>query len=65
MGSSPDWVKPKSIKLVFVAFSAKHPALRRKSKDWLAGNQDNASEWGVMSIHRRLFPVLVVDSFLH
>jgi hypothetical protein len=30
--------------------SAKHAALRRKSKDWLAGNQDNVSEWGDMSI---------------
>jgi hypothetical protein len=28
-------------------FSAKHAALRRKSKDWLARNQDNVSEWGV------------------
>ena len=25
-------------------FSAKHAALRRKSKDWLARNQDNVSE---------------------
>ena len=25
-------------------FSAKHTALRRKSKDWLAWNQDNVSE---------------------
>ena len=29
---------------------AKHAALRRKSKDWLARNQDNVSEWGNMSI---------------
>ena len=25
-------------------FSSKHAALRRKSKDWLARNQDNVSE---------------------
>jgi hypothetical protein len=25
---------------------AKHAALRRKSEDWLAWNQDNVSEWG-------------------
>ena len=25
---------------------AKHTALRRTSKDWLARNQDNVSEWG-------------------
>jgi len=31
-------------------FSAKHTVLRRKSKDWLAQNQDNVSEWGDMSI---------------
>ena len=30
-------------------FSAKHTVLRRKSKDWLTRNQDNVSEWGVMS----------------
>jgi hypothetical protein len=29
-------------------FSAKHATLRRKSKDWLAGNQDNVSEWSDM-----------------
>ena len=27
------------------SFSAKHAALRSKSKDWLARNQDNVSEW--------------------
>jgi hypothetical protein len=26
--------------------SAKHTALRRKSKDWLAQNQENMFEWG-------------------
>ena len=30
-------------------------ALRRKSKDWLARNQDNVSEWGDMSIRGLLF----------
>ena len=36
-------------------FSAKHAALRRKSKDWLARNQDSISELGDMSIRRLLF----------
>ena len=36
-------------------FSAKHATLRRKSKDWLAWNHDNLSEWSNMSIHRLLF----------
>ena len=36
--------------------SAKHTALRRKSKDWLAQNQENVFEWGRdMSIRGLLF----------
>jgi hypothetical protein len=30
-------------------------ALRRKSKDWLAQNQNNVSEWSDMSTCRLLF----------
>ena len=30
-------------------FSAKHAACRRKSKDWLARNQNNVSQWMDMS----------------
>jgi len=33
-------VKPKTIKLVFVASLLSMQYLRRKSKDWLAWNQD-------------------------
>ena len=29
-------------------FSARHVALRRKGKDWLARNQDPVSEWELM-----------------
>jgi hypothetical protein len=36
-------------------FSAKHTALMRKSKEWLARNQDYLSEWGYMSIRGLLF----------
>jgi hypothetical protein len=36
-------------------FSAKYAALRRKSKDWLARNQNNVSEWSDMSIRGLLF----------
>jgi hypothetical protein len=36
-------------------FSAKHAALRRKSKDWLTQNQYNVSEWGNVSIRGLLF----------
>ena len=40
------WFKPwsgqtKDYKIGICCFSAKHAALRRKSKDWLAQNQDN------------------------
>ena len=35
--------------------SAKHVALRRKGKNWLARNQNNASEWGDMSSRGLLF----------
>jgi len=35
--------------------SAKHTALRRKSKDHLARNQDNVSGWGDMFIRGLLF----------
>jgi hypothetical protein len=39
----------KDYKIGICCFSAKHAALRRKSKDWLAQNQDNMSEWSDMS----------------
>ena len=51
---SPDWVKSKT-KIGICCFFAKYAALRRKSKDWLARNQDNVYEWGDMSIHELLF----------
>ena len=36
----------KDYKIGICCFSAKHAALRRKSKDWLARNQNNVSEVG-------------------
>jgi len=36
-------------------FSAKPGSLIRKSKDWLARNQDNVSEWSDMSTRGLLF----------
>ena len=39
----------KDYKMGICCFSAKHAALRRKSKDWLARNQNNVSEWSDMS----------------
>ena len=45
----------KNYKIGICCFSANHTALRRKSKDWLARNQDNVSELDNMSIHGLLF----------
>ena len=38
----------KDYKIGICCFSAKHAALRRKSKDWLAQNQDNLSIRGLL-----------------
>ena len=51
----PGRVIPKTIQIDICCFSGKHAALRRKSKDWLARNQDNVSEWGDMAIRGLLF----------
>ena len=45
----------KDYKIGICCFSTKHAALRRKSKDWLARNQNNVFEWGDMSIRELLF----------
>ena len=42
-------------KIGICCFSAKNTALRSKSKDWLALNQDNVSEWRYMSTCVLLF----------
>ena len=42
-------VQTKNYKIGVCCFSAKHTALRSKSKDWLAWNQDNVSELSDMS----------------
>ena len=53
-GFEPRLGQTKDFKIGLCCFSVKHAALRRKSKDWLAQNQNNVSEWGDMSI-RRMF----------
>jgi hypothetical protein len=40
---------------IYRGFSAKHAALRRKSKDWFAQNHPNVSKWEDMSICGLLF----------
>ena len=45
----------KGYKIGICCFSAKYAALRSKSRDWLARNQDNVSEWSNMSTSGLLF----------
>ena len=49
-GFEPLSGQTKDYKTGICCFCAKHAALRRKSKDWLARNKDNMSEWGDMSM---------------
>ena len=47
--------KTKDYKIGFCCFSAKHVALRRKIKDWLARNQNNMTERSDISTRGMLF----------
>ena len=52
-GFEPQSGQTKDFNIGICCFSAKHAALRRKSKYWLARTQNNVSEWSDMS-HRGL-----------
>ena len=54
-GFKPRSGQTKDYKIGISCFSAKHAALSRKSKYWLARNQDNVSMWNDMSIRGLLF----------
>jgi hypothetical protein len=43
-GFESRWVQTKVYQIGICCFSDKHAVFRRKSKDWLARNQDNVSE---------------------
>jgi hypothetical protein len=43
-GFEPQSGQTKDYKIGICCFPAKHTALRRKSKDWVAQNQDNVYE---------------------
>ena len=43
-GFEPGLGQTKDYEIGICCFSAKHAALKRKSKDWLARNQNNVSE---------------------
>jgi hypothetical protein len=51
-GFEPRSDQIKDYNIGICSFSTKHAALRRKSKDRLARNQNNVPEWGDMSISR-------------
>jgi hypothetical protein len=48
-GFEPRSGQTKDYEICICCFSAKHTALRRKSKDWSARNQNNVSKWIDMS----------------
>ena len=54
-GFEPWSGQTKDYKIGICCFSAKHAALRRKSKDWSARNQNNVYEWSDMSTRGLLF----------
>jgi hypothetical protein len=54
-GFEPQSGQTKDYKIGICCFSAKHAALRRKSKDGMARNQNNVAEMGDMSTRGLLF----------
>jgi hypothetical protein len=54
-GFEPWSCQTKDYKIGNCCFSTKHTALRRKSKDWLAQNQNHVSKWRDMSTSGLLF----------
>jgi hypothetical protein len=54
-GCEPRSGQTKDYRMGICCLSAKHAALRRKSKDWLTRNQNSVSEWSDMSTRGLLF----------
>jgi hypothetical protein len=54
-GFEPRSGQTNDYKIDICCFSAKHAALRRKSKDWLARNWNNVSEWSDIFTRELLF----------
>jgi hypothetical protein len=54
-GFEPRSGQTKDYKFGICCFSAKNAALRRKSKDWLARNRNNVSEWSDIFTRELLF----------
>jgi len=49
-GFEPQSGQIKDFKISMCCFSAKQAALKKKNKDWLARNQNDVSEWNVVSV---------------
>jgi hypothetical protein len=66
-GYEPRSGQTKEYKIGICCFSAKNASLKRKSKDWLAQNGNNVSEWSDMSTCWLLLAHLVKGnvSFYH
>ena len=66
-GYEPRSCQTKEYRIGICCFSAENAALRRKSKDWLARNQNNVSEWWDISTQWLLFAHLAKGnvSFYH
>jgi hypothetical protein len=54
-GFEPRSSQTKDYKIGICCFSAKYAAVRRTSRDWLARNHNNVSEWSDMYTRRLLF----------
>ena len=55
LGFEPRSGQTKDYEISICCFSAKHAALRKKSKDRSSRNQNNVSEWSDMSTRGLLF----------
>ena len=51
-GFEPRSAQTKDYEIGMCCFSAKHAAIRRKNKDWLARNQNSVSKWSDISTRR-------------
>ena len=54
-GFEPRSGQTKDYNIDICGFSVKHTALRSKSKDWLAQNHNNVSEWSDICIRGLFF----------
>ena len=61
LGFKPRLGQTKDCKIGICCLSSKHTVLRGKSKDWLAQNRDDVSEWNDMSTKHWCFSELALE----